>query len=541
VLEPLGPGSTLGRFRIEAVLGSGAFGAVYRARDPLVGEDVALKVLRPELAKDTVQMERFRREVLLARRVSHPSVCRLHDLQKDGEQLFLVMELVEGETLMAILQRERQLPATRAVAIVAGVCRGLAAAHAEGVLHRDIKPGNIMVRDNDAVSLLDFGVATRSGLDGLTRPGVALGTVGFLAPEVWDGAAASAASDVFAVGVVLYGCLCGRMPWRGVGLAVRQQMRQVPAAPPSVYVPALPPALDEVVLRAIDTDPARRFASAAALLNALMALPASSLGAAPGAVVDAAAADGAVGSAAPPAPLADTVPTRRSLALPVAAAAAAVLVAVGAWALWPRAAVGGAQDAAPDDDTVSTAADDNAARAHNRGAPDAALVLGGASEPAERATPAADGDDVATVQTTPRSETARVVHRVVERVVERAADSDARAAQRQRSELVREVQRVMQRRGIVAGDVPSLDAALRGEARKDATALRAAAEQAAVVAIDRAFVERKLQRLNARAGGREDPALRALSVEIAGDLSAGRFPQANARLNRALALVARAQ
>lgn len=527
--------TSIGRFRIEATLGGGSFGTVYRAHDPLVGELVAIKVLRPELGRDSEQMERLRREVVLARRVDHPGVCRIHDLQKDGETLFVVMELVDGETLDNLCARG-PLPPLRAVRIIEQVCRALVAAHAVGVLHRDIKPSNVMVKANgdvDDVKLVDFGIATTQGLDHLTKPGVALGTVGYLAPELWEGDSATPATDVFATGVMLYGALTGRLPWRAVGLATLQQMRSVPVGPPSIFAaaaagaspasPAVDAGLDGIVLRAIAPDAPDRYASALALADALAAWRMEA--------VDGRRGPLPVGA---PADVSDTTPvptvTRsagRSARARIVTAVAAALVAcvlIAATSLLVNDAEGGAGPAPPVLEAPVAAPPLITA---------AALAGARASQPAGEAS-AATLDTAALLD---EVEAAREPAREAVGAPRRglAFDEDTKRTMGMRVELAK----LVAKRGLIAGDVAAVDVALRLKIKdgKAPAALAQALAEANAVVVDRAFVERKLARLQSRAGSASSQELDGLASGIAADISARRYVEANAQLNRALALL----
>lgn len=533
---------TLGRFRIEAALGGGSFGTVYRAFDPLVGEHVALKVLRPELSKNTEQMERLRREVVLARKVDHPGVCRIHDLHQDGETLFVVMELIEGETLDTVCARGALSP-LRATRMIEDVCRALAAAHDVGVLHRDIKPSNVMVRASaahhaeqrgDEVTLVDFGIATTQGLEHLTRPGVALGTVGYLAPELWEGADASPASDVFAAGVVLYGSLTLKMPWRASGMALAQQMRSVKPVPPSMFAPPPPPppppapqsgtnewrkideALDDIVLKAIAVDPDVRFANARAFADALRAWRSSSVG------ERSERTQPQVMTSAPPprVELRDTTPVRTTSRAPMIGAAVGIAASIAIAFVLLR------EQPDPPRAPEATPPRSNIERAP--------LELTRPEVPPPVLDDAANLPSEDAVEFEP-AEPAERDH--AERVRPAAATNELAAKM---SSARNQLTRAMKERELVTGDVPSADTALRsrlGGPRAVAN-LESALVDVEAVAIDRPFVERKLARLQARAAGRPpDAQLDNLAAGIAADIGARKYVEANRRLNRALALV----
>lgn len=261
------PARTVGRrYRLVERIGAGGMGEVWRADDTLLGRPVAVKALRPERAADPEFLARFRAEARWAGRLHHPGVASVLDYGEDDGAPWLVLELVEGEALSGLLRREGRLSAARTVDVVAQAAAALQAAHAGGLVHRDVKPGNLLVRPDGAVKVTDFGVATtaeRGDGDPLTRTGTLLGTVGYLSPEQAAGSPATAASDLYALGVVAYECLAGHRPFAGdnpVSVAL-QHLRDAPPPLPA-DVPADVAAL---VLRTLAKDPADRPATAGEL------------------------------------------------------------------------------------------------------------------------------------------------------------------------------------------------------------------------------------------------------------------------------------
>jgi serine/threonine-protein kinase len=279
------PGQSIGRYRLTRELGRGAMGQVFLAEDTVLGQAVCLKLLHPHYLHHAEAVARFTRELVLARRISHPGVCRLYDLHEDGGQRFITMEFIEGAPLKSLVGRGASVIGVgRALRLVRNLCLGLAAAHDKGVVHRDLKPGNIMVRagTDDDVCILDFGIAAAddTAAQGLTRPGIALGTRLYIAPEVWAGQPATARSDLFAVGVILFRLLTGEMPWAGGedDLDVLDRMRRESPRRVSSLRPEVGPAVDALLARALAVDPAARIPDAhafvAALDDALAGLPA---------------------------------------------------------------------------------------------------------------------------------------------------------------------------------------------------------------------------------------------------------------------------
>jgi serine/threonine protein kinase len=213
-------GRTLGRYRIIELLGAGGMGEVYRARDERLDRDVAVKVLPPAVAQDRDRLARFEREARALAKLEHPNILAIYDFGHEGNVAFTVTELLAGETVRARLARER-LAWRKAVELAATMADGLAAAHAQGIVHRDVKPENVFLTTDGRVKILDFGLAATGPTllanrstgthqaTGETTPGAVLGTVGYMAPEQVESGQASARSDIFALGCVLYEMLTG--------------------------------------------------------------------------------------------------------------------------------------------------------------------------------------------------------------------------------------------------------------------------------------------------------------------------------------------
>jgi tRNA A-37 threonylcarbamoyl transferase component Bud32 len=264
------PGRLLaGRYRIIALLGKGGMGEVYRADDLTLGQPVALKFLPEEATRDESLLERFRNEVRIARRVSHPNVCRVYDVGEVDGYSFFTMEYVDGEDLASLLRRIGRLPQDKATDIARQLCAGLAAAHAKGVLHRDLKPANIMLDGRGQVVMTDFGLA---GLvDQIQGADVRSGTPAYMAPEQLAGKEVTAQSDIYALGLVLYEIFTGKRAFTAETLAelIRSGTQSTPSRPSSV-VKDLDPAVERVILRCLEPEPRNRPASA---MNVAAALP----------------------------------------------------------------------------------------------------------------------------------------------------------------------------------------------------------------------------------------------------------------------------
>ncbi|HEU4488041.1 MAG TPA: protein kinase, partial [Actinomycetota bacterium] len=247
------------RYRLEQRLASGGMGTVYEATDERLQRRVAVKLLKEELADDPLFVERFRREARAVAALSHPNIASVFDYGADGGRDFIVMELLEGTDLAEVLQAGPLEPG-RAAEIAAQACDALAHAHSAGIVHRDVKPANIILVASGTVKVTDFGIARALGDTTLTATGSVLGTAHYLAPEQASGSGAGAAVDQYAMGVMLYEMLTGEVPFSGdspIGVAMRHVSDEVPA--PSSKAPEVPAALDEVVLTATAKDPSDRY------------------------------------------------------------------------------------------------------------------------------------------------------------------------------------------------------------------------------------------------------------------------------------------
>jgi hypothetical protein len=263
------PGTLLaGRYRIISLIGRGGMGEVYRADDLTLEQPVALKFLPETIGQNEAALTRFRSEVRIARQVSHPNVCRVYDVGEVDGQMFLSMEYVDGEDLASLLRRIGRLPSDKGIEIARKLCAGLAAAHEKGVLHRDLKPGNVMLDARGQVLLTDFGLAGLA--DQIEGAEVRNGTPAYMAPEQLSGKEVTARSDIYALGLVLYEIFTGRRPFEASSLAelVRAQTSTTPTSLTSL-VRDLDPAVERVILRCLDPEPSRRPSSALAVAAAL--------------------------------------------------------------------------------------------------------------------------------------------------------------------------------------------------------------------------------------------------------------------------------
>ena len=303
--------TTLGRYQIEAVIGQGGMAAVYRAFDPALQRHVALKVLYPQYLSDTDLVERFRREAVTAARLDHPHIAPIYDVGEAGGLVYLALKLLPGPSLADRLQHEGRLPPAEVVTLAVDIAAALDEAHRQGVVHRDIKPGNVLFDSHMRAVLTDFGIAKSLDAPGLTASSVIIGTPDYIAPEQIDpslapGRQLDGRADIYAFGALLYRTLTGRRPFEGSGQAVLLAHLRDDPPPPSSIIPSLPVAVDTILKAAMAKNPTDRPSHAGDV--------AANLQAALGDVTE-------VGSVFPPAALRQEPHLRQTTAAPVVAAA----------------------------------------------------------------------------------------------------------------------------------------------------------------------------------------------------------------------------
>jgi tetratricopeptide (TPR) repeat protein/predicted Ser/Thr protein kinase len=270
-LGTLPPGQDVAqRYTVLSLLGRGGMGAVYLVHDRALDRDVALKVIRPDIAEDPSMLERFKREIQLSSVVTHKNVLRVYDLGEGDGFKFVTMQYVEGEDLASLIKREGRLPVSQTVNIFRQTCQGLAAAHEQGVVHRDLKPQNIMLDRAGNLLLSDFGLAKSIGTSGMTETGALLGTPFYMSPEQVRGEPADHRSDIYSLGIILYEMAAGEVPFStGSAYQVMMQRLQRPARPVSELNPDFPLHLRKILERCMAMDPSARYQSVGEILRDL--------------------------------------------------------------------------------------------------------------------------------------------------------------------------------------------------------------------------------------------------------------------------------
>ncbi|MCL6449818.1 MAG: PASTA domain-containing protein [Acetobacteraceae bacterium] len=270
------------RYEVVEKIGGGGMAEVYRARCTYLNRPVAVKVLRPEFAGDEEFVQRFQREAEAAASLSHANIVSIYDVGREDGSYYIVMEYVPGQTLKELIRRRGRLDVALAVDIASQICDALRHAHGQGVIHRDIKPHNILLTPDLKVKVADFGIA-RAGSPSITQAGTVLGSVHYFSPEQARGGPTGAKSDIYSLGAVLYEMLTGRMPFEGeTPIAVAMKHLDEPLVPPSRHEAGIPPAVEAVVLKAMAKSPRLRYQSAEEMLADLDAARACLAGAAPG-------------------------------------------------------------------------------------------------------------------------------------------------------------------------------------------------------------------------------------------------------------------
>jgi len=270
-IEELTTGSTFaGRYQIIEELGKGGMGKVYKALDKEVNEKIALKLIKPEIAADKKTIERFRNELKFARRIGHKNVCRMYDLNKEEGTYYITMEYVSGEDLKSFIRRSKQLTTATTISIAIQTCEGLAEAHRLGVVHRDLKPQNIMIDKEGNARIMDFGIARSLEEEGFTAAGVMIGTPEYMSPEQVEGKETDQRSDIYSLGVILYEMVTGRVPFEGdTALSIAMKHKREAPKDPKEYNAQISDDLNDLIMRCLEKDKERRIPDADSLLSKL--------------------------------------------------------------------------------------------------------------------------------------------------------------------------------------------------------------------------------------------------------------------------------
>ncbi len=276
-------GQIVGNYKILESLGEGGVGMVYKGVDTMLDREVAIKVLRPELASQTSVVERFRSEAVTLAKLSHPNIATLYSLFRHGDHLFMVLEYIKGETLDHFLYRRGRIPTDEAIPYFCQALEGINYAHERGIVHRDIKPGNMMLAEDGILKVLDFGIARLLGTNRMTRVGNVIGTLEYMSPEQVKGLDTDARSDVYGLGIMLYEILTGKLPFESENdfELMKMQTEMLPL-PPRALVPDIPLEVEQALMKSVAKNPDERFTSAGDFLNTFLemgyALPNMTLG-----------------------------------------------------------------------------------------------------------------------------------------------------------------------------------------------------------------------------------------------------------------------
>jgi serine/threonine protein kinase/Flp pilus assembly protein TadD len=265
-----------GRYEIIEELGIGGMGRVYRAYDNKIEEEVALKLIRPEIAAERRVIERFRNEIKTARKIRHKNVCGMYDFHEEGKTLYLTMEYVRGEDLKSLIHRVKALTVEAAVSIARQVAEGLGEAHKLGIVHRDLKPGNIMIDEEGQAKIMDFGIARSLAGGGTTAEGAIIGTPEYMSPEQVEGKEVDPRSDIYSLGIILFEMVTGRLPFEGeTPFSIANKQKNEPPPDPRKLNPQIPAVLDSVVLRLLEKAKEDRYQTTGEFLVGLAAVEAA--------------------------------------------------------------------------------------------------------------------------------------------------------------------------------------------------------------------------------------------------------------------------
>ncbi|HKQ09369.1 MAG TPA: serine/threonine-protein kinase [Blastocatellia bacterium] len=264
-------GKVIGNYKIVEKIGEGGMGAVYRGLDTMLEREVAIKMLKPELASQPEVLERFRSEAVTLARLNHPNIATLYSFMRDGEDYFMVMEFVRGQTIDELIRRFGAMLVERAVPLFCQALDGIDHAHRMGIIHRDIKPANVMLTDSGSIKVMDFGIARVLGSARMTRQGNIVGTIEYMSPEAVRGLEVDARSDVYSLGILLYEMVTGRVPFDSTSEfeMMKMQVEQAPQ-PPRTFTASIPLEIEQAIMRSLAKKPAARFQTAGELRAMLL-------------------------------------------------------------------------------------------------------------------------------------------------------------------------------------------------------------------------------------------------------------------------------
>jgi len=264
-------GNVVGSYKITDKIGEGGMGAVFRGIDVMLEREVAIKMLRPELSRQPNIVERFRSEAVTLAKLNHPNIATLYSFLRQGDDFFMVMEFVRGETLDNVIRNLGAMACDRAIGLLCQALEGIDHAHRMGIIHRDIKPANIMMTESGTLKVMDFGIARVLGTARMTKQGNIVGTIEYMSPEQVRGQETDARSDIYSLGILLYEMLTGRVPFASDSEydLMKMQIEDAPA-PPRVFAAHIPQAIEQAIMRSLAKKPDARFQSAAEFRNMLL-------------------------------------------------------------------------------------------------------------------------------------------------------------------------------------------------------------------------------------------------------------------------------
>ncbi len=264
-------GNMVGSYKITDKIGEGGMGAVFRGIDVMLEREVAIKMLRPELSRQPNIVERFRSEAVTLAKLNHPNIATLYSFLRQGDDFFMVMEFVRGETLDNVIRNSGAMACDSATGLLCQALEGIDHAHRMGIIHRDIKPANIMLTESGTLKVMDFGIARVLGTARMTKQGNIVGTIEYMSPEQVRGQETDARSDIYSLGILLYEMLTGRVPFASDSEydLMKMQIEDAPA-PPRVFAADIPQAIEQAIMRSLAKKPDARFQSAAEFRNMLL-------------------------------------------------------------------------------------------------------------------------------------------------------------------------------------------------------------------------------------------------------------------------------